>query len=363
MKYTSRPQALALVLAGTLLGALLIGPTACTKDTSQEPQTDKPADDRSAGKVVKAPADGDKGTKDEAGEDDGDLSVRGHKPSEFPKVSEPPRVVVIDAGTGEKRALRYRLEKGSKHTLAMTMYMAMRMKLGAMDAPKIEMPGMKMVADARITEAADGRFRYEFLYDSEPEILPTPGANAQVVSQLRTQLAMMKGMHGFAVVTERGFTLEGDIQLAKGAAPQVEQMLGSMRQSLQQIAAPLPEEPVGKGARWKVLYHLDMNGMELYQVGEFSLVDIDGDQLTLDLEMWQRAPRQMMNPPGMPPGTKAEIERVESSGKGSMKLTLTQLTPESELRMESAMSMNIEAGGQKQAMAMDMSLRMLVDDE
>ena len=353
-------------LAGLFVAALLIAPASCTKDTSRDAPAptagDENAEGPGAGKVVRAPGQaGDKKTG-ATGEESG-LSLQGHAASEFPGVAEPPRVMLQEAGSGDKQTLRYKLEKGSKHTLAMTMYMTMGMKLGAMGAPRMEMPGMKMVADATITEAADGKFRYDFVYDKEPEVLPTPGSNLQVMTQLKSQLAVMKGMHGFAVVTERGFTLEGDIQLAEGTAPQVEQMLGSMRQSLQQIAAPLPEEPVGKGARWKVLYHLNMNGIEIYQVGEFALVEFDGDKLTLEVEMWQRAPKQFISPSGMPKGSRAEIERMASSGKGTMKLTLDQLTPESQLTMESALSANLDIHGQKQAMSMDLSLRVLISAE
>ena len=63
-------------------------------------------------------------------------------------MDEPPAVIVTRAGNGDARELRYQLKQGSKHTLAMTMFMKMAMKIGEQAPPAVQMPGIKMVADA-----------------------------------------------------------------------------------------------------------------------------------------------------------------------------------------------------------------------
>ena len=45
---------------------------------------------------------------------------------------------------------------------------------------------------------------------------------------------------------------EADLKAPPGGSAQMQQSLENLRQSMRQMSAPLPEEPVGKGARWEM---------------------------------------------------------------------------------------------------------------
>jgi len=44
----------------------------------------------------------------------------------------------------------------------------------------------------------------------------------------------------------------------------------------------------------------------------------DGDHVVLAIDVWQGAPAQTFQPPGMPAGVKAKLREFASSGSGTM---------------------------------------------
>jgi hypothetical protein len=244
--------------------------------------------------------------------------------------------------------------------MVLTMFMKMAMSMGGNSPPEITLPGMRMVADYEVTRASGDRAEYKFAYNEVPELVPTPDANPMVMSQLRSSLEGIRGLRGSGAVTPRGAMLDTEIEMGPGADPQIAQFVESMRQSMRQLVVPLPEEPVGAGAKWTALQHMELNKMEIFQVAQFEMLSRDGDDIALKVSIEQGAPPQKVQAPGMPPGAKVRLDKMRSGGEGQMKISLTALTPTSDVKLDSDIAMTVEAAGEKIDMKMNMTVRMTI---
>src|SRR5262249_28156349 len=152
-------------------------------------------------------------------------------------------IKLIDAGKDPKKPLRLTAKVGLKRSMVMTMKMAMAMTLDTTEIPMQKFPETRMTMDMKVTAVApNGDIRYEFKI-KKPEVIADKGANPAVVDAMKNALKGMEGLSGYAVVTSRGFTKEADIKVPAEMDPQMKQLMEGTKQSLHQIASPLPEEP------------------------------------------------------------------------------------------------------------------------
>ena len=242
-------------------------------------------------------------------------------------------VKLLDAGAQPRKALRYKFQAGRSETMVMVMKTSMAMEMGDQKQPETKIPTTQMAMTIESKEVSPGGdMRYEFKMD-KVDVLADPGANPMMVNAIKQSLNSLVGMSGWATVTPRGFTTDAEIKMPDGIDPLTEQAMDNTKQSMKQMSAPLPAEPVGKGARWRVIMPLETNGMKIMQTAAYELLEVQGDKVKFDVEITQSAESQEMNMPGTPPGTKMSLESLTTSGKGTVELQMTDLVPTSDLNM------------------------------
>lgn len=264
-----------------------------------------------------------------------------------------PKVKLIDPGSGEKKELRFTATKGLKRSMSITTEMTMSMAMGAQAMPPQKLPASRMSMDLEVTGVSDnGDIRYEFVART-PEVVEDGLTDPAVVAAMRGAMSELEGMRGHGVVTSRGFTKEADIQVPATASAQTKQLVDGLRQSIDQIAAPLPEEAVGVGAKWDTITTLRQNGLEISQTATNHLVAMDGDSLTLEIVIEQTATPQTFTTNGIT----AELESYSASGAGTTVLGLANLVPsKATVTMNSAMKM--KAMGQDYGMTLALAVTM-----
>lgn len=259
-----------------------------------------------------------------------------------------PALKLLSPGRPPLKALRYRVQPGHRGTLTMSMTTAMAMSLGGQELPAAPTPETRCRLDYHVTDVTPaGDIRYEFEIGGF-EAVAQPSIPAAVLEATRSALAPMKGLRGHVVVTTRGITREADIQIPSDAPPQLRAMGESLRQSVRQFSAPLPEEPVGPGARWDTSYRMSMNGMTLEQTGHHELTALEGDRGRLAIAITQTAPPQALQNPGMPPGARVDLVTLSSTGTGESSFDLTRLAPVSAtVKLKMQMKTRIQVPEQK----------------
>jgi len=271
-----------------------------------------------------------------------------------------PGLTVLDTGTAPRRELRYQFDSESAESAAMDMNINMSMSMGGIQIPQMNMPTIRMVVSlGEVEMSADGTARYEFEIGSM-ELIDTASSDPALANAVRASLGQVPGISGWARVNSRGATLGGGVNLGDGIDPQLSQVFDSAEQSLQQMSAPLPEEPVGVGAQWRVVQDLQSGGFDVSQTATYTIVAMQGQNVTLDVAMTQTAPAQVVEMPGMPPGAGANLESLESSGTGSMQIDLTRFMPTSNVNLSMAIALAISAGGGNQRIDMNLQTDMSI---
>ena len=262
-----------------------------------------------------------------------------------------PVVKLVDAGKGAKKQLRFTAKKGLTRTMIMTMKMGMAMSMGANSMPMQTLPTMKMTMDMKVTDVSgEGDIKYTFLL-KQPEVVAEKGTPQTVIDEMKKASKGMAGLTGYAVVTSRGFTKEADINVPKDADPQMKQFMDSIKQSLYQISAPLPDEAVGVGAKWDTVMQLTQNGMTLDQTATNELVELKGDSGKLKLTIKQNAKPQKVTVNGM----QVNVLSLVSNGSGETTLDFTRLVP-SQATVTLHSDLKMEASGTKVGMQMDLTM-------
>jgi len=263
-------------------------------------------------------------------------------------------VKLLDPGKEPRKELRLKSKVGQTDKMKMTMAMDMNIKVGAQNPPTQKLPPMIMNMGMKVTEVKpNGDIRYEFTLTST-DVTSSPGMDPKVVAAIKEALGKLNGLNGYAVVSNRGFNREAKINLPPGADANTKQVMQGMEQAMQQIGAPLPEEPVGVGAKWQYVTKLTQNGISLKQTAVYDLTKMDGERITCNVKVNQAAPKQKV---AAPQGITVDLLSMKSDGGGQSELELTKLTPvKSKMNLASTVDMAMP-----QNQVMNMKTNMVID--
>ncbi len=261
-----------------------------------------------------------------------------------PEAMQAPIVELIDSGSDPKSPIRMKVEKGLKQNLVMLIDMDMSMEMGNNKFPTPKMPTQKMTMEIEVTDVnSEGDITYGFNLKSidlvEDEKEPSP-----IAGMLKGMLKTMEGLSGQSVVTNRMITKTVDLKIPETVPAQARQMMGSMKQSMQQFLTPMPDEPVGTGAKWKVIQDMEVNGIKVKQTIIQELVEFKGQSLKTKVNIQQEADPQDVAPPGMPAGMKVRLTSLDSKGSGDIELDTGWMVPrKSKIEMSSDTKMEVQA--------------------
>ena len=255
-------------------------------------------------------------------------------------------ITVLDAGVEPRRPLRYHLAKGATKSLQLSIDIDMDFP-GQFSGP---LPTMRMIGDLAFG-------------DTQPD-----GSTAMTMTMHDIHLADRPGAPPAAELLQKrlggleGFVLRGDLSPlgamtnvtteAKNVPPDLRGQLDQMTSNLQQIALPLPPEPLGVGARWDLEKQAQQAGMRLTTITHFTVVKLDGDVVTFHTAVEVKAPKQSIQQDGFT----IDVEALTGggSGDGTVDLATFALSGTSSNGFHAEMS----AAGQKTSMGTTMTMSM-----
>ena len=237
---------------------------------------------------------------------------------------------LVDQGQAPRRKLRYTWRANRKERLVMDLRTRVSTESDNARQPEVPLPTVHVVVDIEPQGVwPDGDMQYAWHVASSSVPAGDPNVPPYVAEGMRIEVATIAHLSGTAVVTSRGLAKEvsvdaGSITDAGGTGRMVEQM----RQQLCDLAAPLPDEDVGVGARWQKLSQLAAKDARVTQTDTFTLVELDGGKGVLDDVLAQTAPAQQLRGPAMPQGTQPRIESMLASGDAKTLFDLSRLVPQ-----------------------------------
>jgi hypothetical protein len=238
--------------------------------------------------------------------------------------------------------------------MEMSMGMGMIMSMDGAAMPQIDVPPFRMTADLAVTNvAASGDITYTFGFGSMEADDPS------IRAALQQAMAGLSDVKGTVVITNRGVTRSGSFDLDKIANPQVRQTMASVYESMRSMSMPLPEEAVGVGARWQVRQSMVSNGIHSGQTIDVELTAVDAKSAALKVSLAQQAPPQNVAMPALP-GANVMLQKLQGTGAGTVNVALDGLIPTSELTSRTNTVMDIDAGGSRQSMGVDVTVKVRI---
>ena len=237
-------------------------------------------------------------------------------------------VKLVSAGAEPRQKLRYKFHAGEGETLVTELHSNVNVEAKGMDEPDMGGPPIKMTTSIEPkTVSPEGDLRYDY-HLTGIGLGDASGLPPQAIAAAKQELGALVGLGGYVVITSRGLTKDAQLQAPQAADPQIMQLLEQYQQTVRAIAPPLPDEPVGKGAKWTKTSTVQTAEARATQDETYTLTNLTGDSGTLDIVIAQNSPAQALG--GMPPGMNARLESAKASGKGASAFDLNRIVPQTQ---------------------------------
>lgn len=270
-----------------------------------------------------------------------------------------PQLELLDPGTEPRQELRFQPMVNAKQTAIIIMDMDLATSIAGNSIPRVNIPATKMTLETVVTKVDDnGDIHYQFSY-TDADLVSDESVRPEVREAMREQIQKVTGLNGTAVVDSRGQTKTAEIAIPENLDANTQQMVEQISDSLKQISSPVPSQPVGVGARWRVSSSTNLRDIDLNQIATYELVSLNNDVATLEISIEQEAPPQNMNLAGLPSGTSMTLQSYDAQGQGKLKISLNQLMPISyNFSLLSNTEMNAQTPNVDQQINLDQQLSM-----
>lgn len=249
----------------------------------------------------------------------------------------PPAVKLLDAGTNPRATLRYQFTAGQAETLVMELAGSMNLAVGDMAPPEMRTPAVRLGIELRARGVdASGQVSLEGTIE-RVEVAPAPDVPSAVVAAVGSDLEGLAGTTLTAVVTPRGHVARLAMSVPRETNPQLHTTMDWVRNGLRLLLPVLPDEPIGKGARWEARSPALVGPIRATETLLYTLNSATVEpRLRLAVKVTLAAGEQTAAVSGLPPGAKITIRSLAGEGAGSADLALTSLVPTAEIHWTTA---------------------------
>ena len=236
------------------------------------------------------------------------------------------KITLEDAGESPKTTLRYAPSVGDLQTIVVSISMSVGNQMGNLPMPTMKLPTTVSTLTARVDEVADGRITATVRVD-ESKLSDTEGVEPMIVKQLESTIGSSVGQKAKMVISDRGLGQSISFNEDAKADPSAAQTLAMLESTLNMLATPLPEEPIGPGARWTAVSTVQEQAVDVHQTMTYTLKSVTDGVIELEVKIEQSAEAQDMSMPGAPPGTQVKLTSLALDGSGTTTLSLKHVAP------------------------------------
>lgn len=254
-----------------------------------------------------------------------------------------PTVEVLDAGKAPLEQLRLSPPAGTSQRSAMTVTFVL--ERSGVSSGTINPPPTKATVVATLQGMTpDGNLQVGFSYPSF-RVLRGGQASTSERRQIEKVYAALAGLSGQLTITPQGVLVDSALNVPPGLDPSVSSLVTQLGDQLRTLPVPLPEAPVGVGARWRATTALAVNGIEVNQVYEYTLKKHSGSRIELGVRGTQTAGRQTVQLPSVAPDAQLQVQSYKTTSRGSYTIDLTSLLPvANDVRSISNQTSRIQSG-------------------
>jgi hypothetical protein len=240
-------------------------------------------------------------------------------------------VGLIDAGSRPRQTLRYHPQPGQSQSVVIELATALTLVVGEMSPPEVRTPVVHLTIDIepRVVDAS-GRMTLEGTL-TRVEVRPGSAPPA-VATALAADLARLDHSRFSARVTSRGLIEHLAFAAATDASTQLATAATWICEALRLLLPPLPDEAVGRGARWQARRRAQLGAAAASESAIYTLTNVTETQLRLVVKLRLAAGEQSPAVAGLPPGATLKLTSLTGTGAGIIELDPARLQPRTDLR-------------------------------
>jgi hypothetical protein len=237
----------------------------------------------------------------------------------------PPAVELLDAGKAPRKALRTTFEAGAKQLLRVETDSKLSTLYGPMISTKAVMPSLVYELETEAKKASDEGAQFDFRV-TKVTAKSRKGVKPAQVEAAKKVAASLKGVTGSFSINARGMVEELAIDAPSDASLLASDMIDQIKQAIRLSSLPLPEEPVGKGAKWTATQVIEQRTARIRHTSTFELTGVKGERVRATSTHTAETPKQKLKLPG---GASFELHELDFSGESKGAWRLNQLGPAS----------------------------------
>ncbi len=262
-------------------------------------------------------------------------------------------VKLLDPGAEPRRSLRYTFRPDRRERMAIELSTAISAESGGVRRDQTLAPLEIALALQPTGVSPEGQARFTWRVESATTGSVDAATDPEIADGWSAQLVPVRGLSGSATVSSRGISEGVDMTAPAGldGGPEA-QMVVQVVQMLRDAAAPLPDEPVGLGARWQKTSTLDAATGHATQTDTYTLRELKGDTAVLT-DVFAQAASPVA--PGGASGGPPRMDQLLTSGTARVRLDLSRIVAQTAL--EGTTSMAVSAPGQRMNMVMRLEVK------
>ena len=236
---------------------------------------------------------------------------------------------LLDAGAAPRERLVLQPVVGAEAERVMVAEIGIAVEIDGEELPSPTLPATRLVLRSLVDDVDDeGTITSTFtLVDAAA--VDGPGVDPAVLAQTNAALDQMDGLTGTGTTDRHGGSPDVSIDTGPITDPALRSTLDSLTSQLTNLTAPLPAQPVGVGASWRVDRSATLNGVQTDTSTTYTLQARSGNDYVLDVVQEATAPPGPTELPGLPAGVTASIESFLLRSTGEVRGRLDQPLPDS----------------------------------
>jgi hypothetical protein len=257
-------------------------------------------------------------------------------------------VRLIDPGAQPRKALRYHPRAGQTEPLLLELSTTLVLSVGEMSAPEVRTPVVRLTIDL-VPLTVDGHGRMSLQGTLLAAEVRAGSAPAAIDRAIAADLERLVHTRFAARVSSRGLLEALAFPLPSDANPQIVTMAAWIREALRLLLPPLPDEPVGRGARWEGRRRAQVGPADADQTSVYTLTGLEDTQVRLAVKLGFSAGEQTPQVAGLPPGATLKLSSLTGTGAGTVELDPGRLQPHTSLRWSTTALGSSEPAGEPPA--------------
>jgi hypothetical protein len=246
---------------------------------------------------------------------------------------------LLDAGKGDRAVLRYKLGAARAAVMVRSELKTRHLEGAAFSQP-VALPAIRDGFEIELAAASPGQIALRGLVATAATDSPDAAA------YLGPWRALLENKRATAAVDDRGAIGEISFDADPNGAS-TPRARDELIQRLLSLIVPLPSEPIGTGAQWRVVTILRLGSAVAKQTATYTLLARSATRWKIRLASKRVAEQQIVSDPALPPNTSAELIALFRAHDGDVEIDPSlPLIISGTLTVESRLHARLQPAGQ-----------------